>query len=214
MEKLNHSVSQNGSRPKAKIQRICVYTGAHIGARQVYQQAAREMGRELVRRGIGLVYGGGGVGLMGTIASEMMAAGGEVVGVIPHALFAAEGGNINLTHLYRVDSMHERKAMMADLSDGFIALPGGFGTLDELFEIVTWAQLGIHTKPIGLLNVNGFYDPLLAMARHLVVEEFVKPSHAALIMSEERPADLLDRFASYSPLTEESKWQVELPPAS
>ena len=213
MEKLNHNYSQDAAQPPAQLRRICIYTGSSVGARQVYQQAAREMGRELVRRGIGMVYGGGRVGLMGIIASEMMAAGGEVIGVMPRALFPTEVGNTNITHLYEADSMHERKSMMADLSDGFIALPGGFGTLDELFEIVTWAQLGIHTKPVGLLNVDGFYDPLLAMVRHLVAEEFVKSYHAALILSEEHPADLLDRFAVYSPPTKQSKWWTELPPA-
>lgn len=213
MEKLNHNYSQDAAQPPAQLRRICIYTGSSVGARQVYQQAAREMGRELVRRGIGMVYGGGRVGLMGIIASEMMAAGGEVIGVMPRALFPTEVGNTNITHLYEADSMHERKSMMADLSDGFIALPGGFGTLDELFEIVTWAQLGIHTKPVGLLNVDGFYDPLLAMVRHLVAEEFVKSYHAARIISAERPADLLDRFAAYSPPTDQSKWWTELPPA-
>lgn len=213
MDKLNHSISQSAAGQQARKQRICVYTGSSVGARQVYQQAARELGRELVKRGIGMVYGGGRVGLMGIIADEVMAAGGEVIGVMPRALFPTEVGNTNVTHLYEVSSMHERKAMMADLSDGFIALPGGFGTLDELFEIVTWAQLDIHNKPVGLLNVNGFYDPLLAMVQHLVAEEFVRSYHASLIISEERPTDLLDSFAAYSPPTKQSKWWIELPPA-
>ncbi len=213
MEKLNHKVSQNAAEPPARLRRICIYTGSNVGARPAYQQAAREMGHELVRRGIGMVYGGGRVGLMGIIADEMMAAGGEVIGVMPRALFPTEVGNTNITHLYEAGSMHERKAMMTDLSDGFIALPGGFGTLDELFEIVTWAQLGIHDKPVGLLNVNSFYDPLLAVIQHLVAEGFVKSYHAALIMTEEHPAALLDRFAAYSPPAERSKWWTEQPPA-
>lgn len=213
MDKLNHNISPNTARQQAKLKRICVYTGSNVGARQVYQQAAHELGRELVRRGIGMVYGGGRVGLMGIIADEMMAAGGEVIGVMPRALFPTEVGNTNVTHFYEAASMHERKAMMADLSDGFIALPGGFGTLDELFEIVTWAQLGIHNKPVGLLNVSSFYDPLLAMVQHLVAEEFVKSYYAALIISKERPIDLLDSFASYTPPAEQPKTWTELPPA-
>lgn len=212
MDRLNHSTSRNTEGEQAQVHHICVYTGSNVGTRQVYQQAARTLGREMSGRGIGMVYGGGRVGLMGIIADEIMAAGGEVIGVMPRALFPSEVGNTNVTRLYEVDSMHERKALMADLSDGFIALPGGFGTLDELFEIITWAQLGIHHKPVGLLNVAGFYDPLLAMVQHLVAEGFVKEYHADLLINREDPSNLLDCVASYLPPAELSKW-TELPPA-
>ncbi len=138
---------------------ICVYTGSNLGARPQYQQAAQALGSELVARGYGLIYGGGQVGLMGVIADTVLAAGGEAIGVMPRVLFPKEVAHQNLTALYEVESMHERKALMADLADGFIAMPGGFGTYDELFEMITWAQLGIHQKPIGLLNVAGYFRP-------------------------------------------------------
>src|SRR5579884_1229412 len=179
--------------------RICVYTGTNKGARQEYQQVARDLARDMVRRGIGLVYGGGRLGLMGIVADTIMEAGGEVIGVIPGALIPGEVANKNLTQLLEVGSMHERKATMADLADGFIAMPGGFGTLDELFEIVTWAQLGIHRKPVGLLNVLGFYDPLLAMVQHLVKEGFVSALHADILLHKDNPVDLLDCFAAFTP---------------
>lgn len=188
------------------MQRICVYTGSNPGRRPEYQQAARDLGQELAKRGLGLVYGGGRVGLMGIIAEAIVAAGGEVIGVIPRALFPVEVANQNVTRFYEVGSMHERKATMSDLADGFVALPGGFGTLDELFEIITWSQLGLHHKPIGLLNVSGFYNPLLAMVQHLVNEGFVSPAHASRLLSAETPAALLDKMATYTPPSDEGKW--------
>jgi uncharacterized protein (TIGR00730 family) len=193
------------------MRRICIYTGTNKGARAEYQQAAREMAQEMVRRGIGLVYGGGRLGLMGIIADATIEAGGEVIGVIPGALIPTEVANKNITQLIEVGSMHERKARMADLADGFIALPGGFGTLDELFEIVTWAQLGIHHKPVGLLNVLGFYDPLLAMVQHLVKEGFVSSLHADHLLHKDNPVELLDCLASFTPRTNQGKWS-ELKP--
>src|SRR5438477_2940520 len=152
--------------------RICVFSGSNTGKRQEYQQAARDLGQELVARGLGLVYGGASVGLMGVIADTVLASGGEVIGVIPSALTRYEIPHKSLTQLHEVASMHERKALMADLSDGFIALPGGFGTFDELFEIITWAQLGLHNKPIGLLNAAGYFAPLLALVVHASTEGF------------------------------------------
>jgi uncharacterized protein (TIGR00730 family) len=188
------------------MRRVCVYTGTNKGAHQEYQQAARSLAQEMVSRGIGLVYGGGRLGLMGVVADSIMEAGGEVIGVIPGALIPNEVANKNLTQLIEVGSMHERKALMADLADGFIALPGGFGTLDELFEIVTWAQLGIHHKPVGLLNVRGFYDPLLAMVQHLVKEGFVSALHAEILLHRDNATALLDCFAMFVPSPNMGKW--------
>ncbi len=186
--------------------RICVYTGSNTGVRQEYQQAARNLGQELGRRGIGLVYGGGRVGLMGILADAAVESGSEVIGVIPRALFPVEVANPNVTRLYEVGSMHERKAMMTDLADAFIALPGGFGTLDELFEIITWSQLGIHHKPIGLLNVQKFYDPLLTMIQHLVKEGFVSSFHADNLLCTDDPSDLLESLATFNPPPNQGKW--------
>jgi uncharacterized protein (TIGR00730 family) len=182
-----------------KIASLCVYCGSAAGGSPVYADAARALGRELVRRDIGLVYGGGNVGLMGAIADEVMASGGRATGVIPEALMKREVGHHGLTELHVVRDMHERKAMMAELADGFIAMPGGFGTLEELFEVTTWAQLGLHQKPIGLLNVNGFYDGLTAFASHLVTQGFVRPDHAQLLMHAPDAAALLDQFETYVP---------------
>src|SRR5438045_3758140 len=191
--------------------RICVFSGSNTGKREEYQQAARDLGQELIARGLGLVYGGASVGLMGVIADTVLAGGGEVIGVIPRALFRREVAHEHLTTLHEVGSMHERKALMADLSDGFIALPGGFGTFDELFEITTWAQLGLHTKPIGLLNVAGYFTPLLTMITHASTEGFIPPRYTGIILHESTPSALLDRFASYAPLTDVDKW-TDTPP--
>jgi uncharacterized protein (TIGR00730 family) len=182
-----------------KIASLCVYCGSAAGGSPTYADAARALGRELVRRDIGLVYGGGNVGLMGAIADEVMANGGRATGVIPEALMKREVGHHGLTELHVVKDMHERKAMMAELADGFIAMPGGFGTLEELFEVTTWAQLGLHQKPIGLLNVNGFYDRLTSFASHLVAEGFVRPDHAQLLMHAPDAVGLLDQFEHYVP---------------
>ncbi len=194
------------------MRRICVYAGSNVGVRQEYQHAARALGQELVKRGLGLVYGGGHVGLMGVLADAVLAGNGEVIGVMPAALFPNEVAYRNVTQFYEVGSMHERKALMADLADGFIALPGGFGTYDELFEMITWSQIGLHTKPVGLLNVAGFFDPLLALVAHSSQEGFISPAHANLILHKDTPAALLDSFAAYVPTPRQAKWTT--PPAS
>ena len=181
------------------IRSLCVYCGASNGVAEMYAHAARELAGALVASGIALVYGGGNVGLMGVIADEVMRLGGDVTGVIPQALMEKEVGHRAVSRLHVVADMHERKAMMAELSDGFIAMPGGIGTLEELFEILTWSQLGLHDKPIGLLNVNGFYDGLVAFTGHLVTEGFLRQTHAGLLMHEALPAALLARFAAFTP---------------
>jgi uncharacterized protein (TIGR00730 family) len=172
-----------------------VYCGANAGVSPRYAEAARALGRALVAQELSLVYGGGNVGLMGIIADEVLRVGGEVTGVIPTALIEREVGHTGLTRQFIVKDMHERKAMMAELSDGFIAMPGGMGTLEELFEMLTWSQLGIHAKPIGLLNVDGFYDSLAGFIRHATEQGFIRPQHAALMMVEAEPQDLLRRLA-------------------
>ncbi len=175
--------------------RLCVFCGSARGVDPAYSEAALTMGRLLSERGVGLVYGGGGIGLMTDIADAVLLGGGDVTGVIPEHLDDREVGHKALTKLHVVRSMHERKALMCDLSDGFCALPGGFGTFDELFEIVTWAQLEIHRKPVGILNVNGYFDPLLALIDHAVEEGFVRPEYRALIQEASEPAELLDNLA-------------------
>lgn len=171
----------------------------------MYEDAARETGEILAKSGIRLVYGGGGLGLMGAIARAAMGAGGEVIGVIPHALRRKELAYHQLTHLHVVDTMHERKQLMAELSEGFIAMPGGFGTLEEFSEIVTWAQLGLHNKPCGILNANGYYDHLLRMFDHAAAEQFVRPHHRSMVMAQADPAALLQEMRAYEgPPTE--KW--------
>ena len=182
-----------------KIRSLCVYCGASPGASATYANGARLLAAALVKADIALIYGGGNVGLMGVIADEVMRLGGDVTGVIPQALLEKEVGHQALSRLHVVADMHERKAMMAQLSDGFIALPGGMGTLEELFEMLTWSQLGFHDKPIGLLNVDGFYDGLIAFTRHMVAEGFLKPAHAALMMHEADPGALLGRFIAFVP---------------
>jgi uncharacterized protein (TIGR00730 family) len=186
---------------------VCVFCGANSGAHPLYEQAAQAMGLELVRRGISLVYGGGTVGLMGTVARTVQDAGGQVTGVIPKSLMVKELASEAIGELIVVTTMHERKAKMASLADSFIALPGGFGTLDELFEILTWGQLGIHTKPIGLLNVNQFYDPLLAWVDHAVAESFVRSQHRRLVQTATDPAALLDLLATYEAPPGLVKWE-------
>ena len=173
---------------------IAVYCGAAHGADPRYADAARALAQSLVEHNIGLVYGGGKVGLMGVIADEVLRLGGEATGVIPKALLEREVGHAGLTRLFVVKDMHERKAMMSDLAEGFIAMPGGMGTLEELFEMITWAQLGIHAKPIGLLNVDGFYDKLAGFVAHLVETGFVRPAHAALMQLEAEPDALIRRL--------------------
>ena len=180
-----------------KIKALCVYCGASSGNSTLYADAARLLGKTLVENDVALVYGGGHVGLMGTVADAVMSAGGEVTGVIPEALMDYELGHHGLTRLEVVKDMHARKALMAELSDGFVAMPGGVGTLEELFEALTWAQLGFHDKPVGLLNVNGFYDGLASFLQHQVREGFLKPEHAALLLSDADPSALLQKLRSF-----------------
>lgn len=179
--------------------RICVFCGSNIGASPAYADGARAFAIELVSRGIEVVYGGGNVGLMGILADTVLAAGGSVTGVIPQGLMAREVGHTRLTRLHVVSSMHERKAMMASLADGFVALPGGFGTFEEFFEVVTWTQLGVHGKPCGLLNVAHFYDPLIGFLNHAIDERFVRAENRALIVHDTTPAALLDRMTAWVP---------------
>jgi len=181
------------------MRRVCVFAGSAKGAHPDYAEAARALAAALVRRGMGLVYGGGSVGLMGVLADGVLAEGGEVIGVIPGPLASPELAHTGLTELRVVGSMHERKALMASLADGFVALPGGLGTLEETLEVLTWAQLGIHAKPLGLLNVRGYWNGLLGLLAHAVGEGFVRPEHAALLVAEPTPAALLDRFAAWRP---------------
>lgn len=184
---------------------LCVYCGSNPGVRDVYAEAAEALGRTLADKGIGLVYGGAAKGLMGRLADAVLAAGGRVQGVIPHALMKKEIAHPGLTELHVVNTMHERKATMAELSDGFVALPGGFGTLEETIEIVTWAQLRFHAKPCGLLNVDGFFDHLLAYLDHAAAEGFLKPEHRRMLLVERAPEALLERFERYRAPTSE-KW--------
>lgn len=177
---------------------LCVYCGASIGRLDIYAAGARALAKAMVDRNIELVYGGGNVGLMGVIADEVMRLGGRATGVIPQALVDKEVAHDGLTRLHVVRNMHERKAMMADLSDGFVAMPGGIGTLEELFEIFTWSQLGFHAKPIGLLNVNGFYDGLTGFLKHVVDEGFLKTRQAGLLLVDNEPEQLLVRMAGFS----------------
>jgi uncharacterized protein (TIGR00730 family) len=179
------------------MQRVCVFCGSRKGGRAAFAEAARATGRALAARGLGLVYGGGGIGLMGELADAALAAGGEVVGIIPGALEAREVGHRGVTRLEVVPSMHARKARMAELSDAFIALPGGLGTLEELAEIVTWAVLGMHRKPVGVLDVDGYYRPLLAFLDHAVAEGFVSPEHRSFVLTAATPEALLEAFGSF-----------------
>ena len=179
------------------VRSICVFCGSSRGADPLLLETAREVGSLLARGGIRLIYGGGNVGLMGALADAALGAGGEVIGVIPESLVAWEVAHTGLSELRIVHSMHERKALMADLADGFIALPGGFGTLDEFCEVLTWAQLGLHGKPCGLLNLRGFYDHFLLQLDECVVQELLRPEHRRLILAETNAARLLDRMAAY-----------------
>jgi uncharacterized protein (TIGR00730 family) len=180
------------------LQRICVFCGSSSGTQSIYTHAAETVGRLLAQQGAELVYGGGNVGLMGTVADSCLAHGGRVVGVIPQLLVDKEVAHTGLTELRIVGSMHERKALMADLSDAFIVLPGGFGTWEEFCEILTWSQLGIQRKACALLNVNGYYNPLLQMADNAVAEGFLRPSHRDLLLSDDDPTRLLDRLNAYA----------------
>ena len=185
--------------------RICVYAGSNPGADPAYAEAAADLARLLAQRGIGVVYGGAHRGLMGILADTALEAGGEVIGVMPQALVDREIAHTGLTELHVVASMHERKALMAELADGFVALPGGAGTLEELIEVYTWSQLGLHDKPLGVLNVRGYYDALTALLDHAVRERFLRPEHRAAMHTAGSPAELLDAFEGWRPSTA-GKW--------
>lgn len=191
------------------MRRIAIYCGSSRGNDPVFQTAATGLASYLASQGIGIVYGGGNVGIMGVIADAALAAGGEVIGVIPDSLLAKELGHIGLTELRITRSMHERKQIMVDLSDGFIALPGGFGTLDELFETLTWLQLGFHAKPVGLLNVSGFFDHLLVFLDHMTASGFLKSEHRASLLMENDSAALLTAMRLFQPHTC-GKWIQDL----
>ena len=200
----------NAEAPRAPaadggIRRLCVYCGLSNGAGPAYVAAAERLGSTLAARGIGLVYGGAHVGLMGTVADAVMAAGGDVVGVITSQLTGLEIGHEGIADLRVVDTMHERKFLMADLADAFIAMPGGLGTLEELFEVLTWNQLSIHHKGVGLLDVDGFFGPLLAMLDHAVAAGFIRPDHRNMLRVSEDPATLLDDLATWTAPSVE-KW--------
>lgn len=179
---------------------LCVYCGSSLGKSPAYLAAAKALANELVQRDIRLVYGGASVGIMGVIADTVLAGGGQAVGVIPQALVDKEVSHAGLTELFVVDSMHTRKAKMAELSDGFVALPGGFGTLEELFEVLTWSQLGFHQKPIGLLNVEGYYDHLLAFLKQSVDQQYVKPRHHELLLASDEVPQMLEQLLNFKPV--------------
>jgi uncharacterized protein (TIGR00730 family) len=188
------------------MRRLCVFCGSSTGNCTTHAANARRFGAALAERRLGLVYGAGNIGLMGILADEVLRAGGEVIGVIPQALVDREVAHEGLTERHIVSTMHERKALMADLADGFAALPGGFGTADELFEILTWAQLGLHAKPIGLLNTAGYFEPLLAWLDLMVAEGFLREEHRRLLLTAEEPERLLDAILSHRPKTTQEKW--------
>ncbi|SDL64427.1 hypothetical protein SAMN05660337_3484 [Maridesulfovibrio ferrireducens] len=184
---------------------LCIFLGANPGNDEKYAEAARNMGRELAKRKITTIYGGSDMGLMGILAESALEAGGKVIGVIPDSLVKKNVSHPNLTELHVTESMHERKALMAELSDGFIAMPGGIGTMDEIFEIFTWAQLGFHNKPCGLLNIDGYYDKLLDFLGSVVEEGFLKGVHKDMLLTASSPAGIIDSFAGYEPPVV-SKW--------
>lgn len=181
------------------MKRLTVFCGSRMGASEQYKKEAEQLGVALVKKDITLVYGGASIGLMGVIANTVLEAGGQVIGVIPKMLEEREVMNLHLTKLHIVDSMHTRKAMMADLADGFVALPGGAGTLEEFAEIFTWAQLGVHQKPIGLLNVDQFFDPLITFFDHMLHEKFLEEKHRRLAIVDTNPANLINKLQTYDP---------------
>lgn len=188
-----------------RIERICVFCGSYSGAREVYVEQARALGRAMVSRGIGLVYGGGGIGMMGAVADAVIEARGEVIGVIPYALATKERAHPDID-MRVVNTMHERKAMMAELSGAFVSLPGGFGTFEELMETITWGQLGIHRKPVGLLNIAGYYDPLLQMIDRAVEEGFILPRYRHLFVASSDVDELFELLFRFEPLEGVVKW--------
>lgn len=189
-----------------ELRRVCVFCGSAAGNRPAYAEAARELGREVARRGLGLVYGGGAVGLMGIAADAALAAGAEVIGVIPYGLLKREVGHGGAVEMHIVDTMHQRKAKMAELADGFVVLPGGFGTLEEAVEALTWAQLGIQAKGVVFLDVEGFWGPLLAALDHMAAEGFIRAPHRPLAMRAERVDEALDALAAFAPPPGTQAW--------
>jgi uncharacterized protein (TIGR00730 family) len=192
-------------QPKRQIQSLCVFCGSTTGSRLIYSHTAEQLGRALANSQVALVFGGGRVGLMGVLADSVLAAGGQAIGVMPRALVEKEIAHPSLTKLHVVESMHQRKAMMADLADAFLLLPGGFGSWEEFCEIVTWLQLGIHRKPCAILNVAGYYDSLLSLADHALAEGFLRPAHHDMVIVEENPQALLSRLATAT-IPTEVKW--------
>ena len=189
-----------------KLRRICIFCGSSLGARPAYEQSAKRLGELLAERGIGVVFGGGCIGLMGALANAALSKGGEVIGVIPEALMRREVGHRGVTKLHVVETMHQRKALMADLADAFIGLPGGYGTLEEICEMLTWSQLGIQQKPCGLLNVEGYWDGLLAVLDHAVDEKFVRPENGQLVLVAQNPEWMLERLVEWTPPDHIEKW--------
>lgn len=195
------------------MKRVCVFCGSSFGVNPAYAKAANDLGNAIAKRNICLVYGGARVGLMGEIASTVIRAKGEVIGVIPKDLVEKEVAHGNLSDLRIVGSMHERKSLMAELSDGFIALPGGFGTIEEIFEVITWAQLSFHNKPCGFLNINGYYDHLIKFLDHSLEKNFIVPEHRAMIIIDDDPESLLDKFLNYvPPKIDKAKWILGMMP--
>ncbi|MCX5643527.1 MAG: TIGR00730 family Rossman fold protein [Phycisphaerae bacterium] len=191
--------------------RICVYCGSGVGGRDGYAEAARTLGRALVERGIGLVFGGGRIGMMGVLAQTVLAGGGEAIGVIPKDLLDRGLGLTSVTSLRVVETMHARKALMVELADAFIAVPGGFGTAEEFFEALTWAQLGLHTKPCGLLNVHGYFDHLIRFVDHAVQEQFIDSANRGLLLVDDSPEALLDKLDSWKPrVVDKAVWATKL----
>jgi uncharacterized protein (TIGR00730 family) len=187
--------THEGAAAPRKLRRVCVYCGSSRGNDPRYAEVARGFGELLAERGVGVVFGGGRVGLMGAVADGALAKGGEVIGVIPEKLRDRELAHLGVSELFVVDSMHARKTMMAQLADAFVAMPGGYGTLEEIFEVTTWAQLNYHLKPVGLLNVGGYYDRLLEFLAHAAGEGFIRPIHRGLLVADAGPAALLERLA-------------------
>ena len=185
---------------------ICVFCGSNAGTKPEYAEAAKQLGYLLVENDIRLIFGGGNVGLMGIIADAVLEKGGEAIGVIPHFLMEKEVGHTGLTEMKLVDTMHQRKELMADLSDAFITMPGGIGTMEEFFEIFTWGQLGLHPKPFGMLNVVGYYDHLLAFFENMVQERFLSDSNYKMLYAHHEPATLLQQLLNYQPIEHPEKW--------
>jgi uncharacterized protein (TIGR00730 family) len=195
-------------QPVRQIQRLCVFCGSSAGAQPIYAEVAAQLGRELAKSKIALVFGGGRVGLMGILADSVLGAGGQAIGVMPRALVEKEIAHTSLTELHVVESMHQRKAMMADLADAFLLLPGGFGSWEEFCEIVTWLQLGIHRKPCAILNVAGYYDGLLSLADHALAEGFLRPAHLQMLIVQDHPQAALSHLARAT-IPSEVKWVSE-----